>query len=102
MPRTRSLSYLAIPLAVIAAGCFTPTTRTVYLRGDEPVRLAEPTKAKVWADSDNDGIEELHGPVELSEGSLVVPPPEDWEALGLPDPSKPVGPDNSGSDEGLQ
>ena len=58
---------------IFASVCLTSCTRTVLVPPGEPVRLAAPTKAKVWV-ADKDG-KEVKGSVVLPEGWYCLPDP---------------------------
>jgi hypothetical protein len=65
---------MALVVLLFASAFLTSCTRTVLVKPGEPVRLAEPTRAKVWV-ADKDG-KEVKGTVTLPEGWFCLPDDE--------------------------
>jgi len=61
-----------IALTLLLTGCSGP--KTVYVPAGEPMRLAEPVKARVWVKT-QDGLVKSKNRVPISEGWYVLPKP---------------------------
>ena len=69
----KTLVPMTLFLLVFVSGC--TSTKVVYVKDGDPVRLAEPVKAKVWVPDANGDQVKSDKDVEIPEGWYALPDP---------------------------